>query len=344
MKKQKGIYLVPTKKQRFGLLYCDGENFKKLYSNSYAKELISIISTDSDAMQIVLSYVNQEPVIEKRYSPARAERIFTQNLQVVKIIRSINTILGLLLNAELSKIEKPSPDDRKGYEKAIDLQRKIYRDFGTAFQNAKVLANIYAELPCPLEEKPKHILEIDKQLLDHTFQETYYINRKNFLLLNLIHLNPNICLCQNCGELFVAKTKKKTLYCDRIQPDSNKTCSEIGPKNRAELQSTLFGFEDYGKAVERNYQRAKRTEEYYVKDKAAPPGATSGGAFLRPQTATNQLCGLCWARSGTYPIFYFARHGAKQGASGFLAAHRFNHQPDSQRETSTKRVAFPEVH
>ena len=287
MKKQKGIYLVPTKKQKFGLLYCDGEKFKKFYSNSYAKELVSIISTDSDAMQIALSYVNQEPVIEKRYSPARAERIFTQNLQAVKIIRSINTILGLLLNAELSKIEKPSPDDRKGYEKAIDLQRKIYRDFSAAFQNAKVLTSIYAELPCPLEEKPKHILEIDKQLLDHTFQETYYINRKkqtelgltkcyffdsaanylNFLLLNLIQLNPNICLCQNCGELFVAKTKKKTLYCDRIQPDSNKTCSEIGPKIRAELQSTLFGFEDYGKAVERNYQRAKRTEEYYVKDK-----------------------------------------------------------------------------
>ena len=258
---KKGLYLVPGKKQKFGLIYCDGENSKKLYKNSIAKELISLISTDSDAMQIALSYVNQEPMIEKRYSPARAERIFTQNLQVVKIVQSINTILGLLLNAELSKIEKPSPDDRRWYEKAIDLQRKIYRDFGTAFQNAKVLTNIY------VEEKPKHILEIDKQLLDHTFQETYYINRKkqtelgltkcyffdsaanylNFLLLNLIHLNPNICLCQNCGELFVAKTKKK--------------------KNRAELQSTLFGFEDYGKAVERNYQRAKRTEEYYVKDK-----------------------------------------------------------------------------
>ena len=286
---KKGLYLVPGKKQKFGLIYCDGENSKKLYKNSIAKELISLISTDSDAMQIALSYVNQEPMIEKRYSPARAERIFTQNLQVVKIVQSINTILGLLLNAELSKIEKPSPDDRRWYEKAIDLQRKIYRDFGTAFQNAKVLTNIYAELPCPIEEKPKHILEIGKQLLDNTFREAYYINSKkqtesdlgltkcyifdsaanylNFLLLNLIQLNPNICLCQNCGELFVAKTKKKTLYCDRIQLDDRKKCSEIGPKNRAELQSTLFGFEDYDKAVERNYQRAKRTAEYYVKDK-----------------------------------------------------------------------------
>ena len=248
------------------MLYCDGENCKKLFSNSYAKELISLISTDSDAMQLALSYVNQEPVIEKRYSPARAERIFTHNLQVVKIFRSINTILGLLLELELSKIEKPSPDDRRGYEKAIALQRKIFRDFGDAFQNAKVLTNICAELPCPLEEKPKHILEIDKQLLDNAFQETYYINRKkqtefdlgltkcyifdsaanylHFLILKLIQLNPNICLCQNCGELFVAKTKKKTLYCDRIQFDDGKKCSEIGPKIRAELQSSLFGFDE----------------------------------------------------------------------------------------------------
>lgn len=285
---KKGLYLVPGKKQKFGLIYCDGENFKKLYKSSFAKELISLISTDSDAMQVALSYVNQEPVIEKRYYPTRAERIYTQNVNVATIVKSINTFLGLLLEIELSKIEKPSPDNRRGYEKAIDLQREIYHDCGAAFQNAKVLTNIYAELLCPLEEKPKHILEIDKQLLDNTFQETYYIHRKkqtesdmgltkcyifdsaanylNFLLLNLIQSNPNICLCQNCGELFVAKTKKKTLYCDRVQPDSNKKCGEIGPKNRAELQSTLFGFEDYDKAVERNYQRAKRTAEHYVKD------------------------------------------------------------------------------
>ena len=285
---QKGLFLVPAEKQKFDLFYCDGESRQKLYSNTYAEELITLVSTDSNAVQIALSYVNLEPVIEKRHSPARAERIFSDNNQMVKIVSAINTVFGLLLDAELSKIEKPSPDDRRGYEKAIALQRKIFRDFGDAFQNAKVLTNIYAELPCPLEEKPKHILEIDKQLLDNAFQETYYINRKkqtefdlgltkcyifdsaanylHFLILKLIQLNPNICLCQNCGELFVAKTKKKTLYCDRIQPDDGKKCSEIGPKNRAELQSSLFGFDEYEKAVERNYQRAKRTEEKYVKD------------------------------------------------------------------------------
>ena len=91
-------------------------------------------------------------------------------------------------------------------------------------------------------------------------------NYLRFLLVQLIKCNPNICLCQNCNRLFVAKTKMRTFYCDRIQPDDGKKCSEIGPKKRAELQSTLFGFEDYDKAVERNYQRAKRTQEYNVKD------------------------------------------------------------------------------
>ena len=284
----KGLYLLPNGKDKFTLFYCNGKTKEKLYSSSYGQEIVDMADIDGDAIQIALSYVIKDRIVNKRFSSARAERIFTQNHQVALLIKRIDTTLGLLLETKLSKIEKPSPDDRRGYEEAVALQKKIYRDFGVAFQNAKVLTNIYAELPCPLDEKPKRILEIDAQLLDHTFQETYYINTKkqteinleltkcyifdsaanylNFLLLNLMQLNLNICLCQNCGELFVAKTKKKTLYCDRVQPDSNKKCNEIGPKNRAELQSTLFGFEDYNKAVERNYQRAKRTEDSYVKD------------------------------------------------------------------------------
>ena len=284
----KGLYLLPKGKDKFTLFYCDGKTKEKLYSSSYGQEIVDMADIDGDAIQIALSYVIKDRIVNKRFSSARAERIFTQNIQVALLIKRIDTTLGLLLETELSKIEKPSPDDRRGYEEAVALQRKIYHDFGFAFQNAKVLTNIYADLPCPLEEKPKRILEIDEQLLDNTFQETYYINKKkqaednlgltkcyifdsaanylNFLLLNLIRLNPNICLCQNCGELFVAKTKKKTLYCDRIHPDDGKKGSVIGPKKRAELQSTLFGFEDYDMAVDRNYQRAKRTEEEYVKD------------------------------------------------------------------------------
>ena len=284
----KGLYLLPKGKDRFTLFYCNGKTKEKLYSSSYGQELVDMADIDRDAIQIALSYVIKDRIVDKRFSSARAERIFTQNNQVALLIKRIDTTLGLLLETELSKIEKPSPDDRRGYEEAVALQRKIYHDFGVAFQNAKVLTNIYADLPCALNEKPCRIFEIDKTILAVSFSECYYpdnekltetdlaltktyyfdstANYLRFLLFQLIKCNPNICLCQNCNRLFVAKTKKRTFYCDRIQQDDGKKCSEIGPKKRAELQSTLFGFEDYDKAVERNYQRAKRTQEYYVKD------------------------------------------------------------------------------
>ena len=284
----KGLYLLPKGKDKFTLFYCNGKTKEKLYSSSYGQELVDMADIDGDAIQIALSYVIKDRIVNKRFSSARAERIFTQNNQVALLIKRIDTTLGLLLETELSEIETPSPNDRRGYEEAVALQRKIYHDFGVAFQNAKVLTNIYADLPCALNEKSCRIFEIDKTILAVSFSEcyfsdnekltetdlaltkTYYFdsaaNYLRFLLFQLIKCNPNICLCQNCNRLFVAKTKKRTLYCDRIQPDDGKKCSEIGPKNRAELQSTLFGFEDYDKAVERNYQRAKRTQEYYVKD------------------------------------------------------------------------------
>lgn len=49
----------------------------------------------------------------------------------------------------------------------------------------------------------------------------------HFLLLHFIAGQPNVALCQSCGRYFIPKTKKKTLYCDRILKD-DKTCREWG--------------------------------------------------------------------------------------------------------------------
>lgn len=281
-----GLNLLTRGKQKFTLIYRHGKTTTKLYSNCYAGELINLVRIDSDSIQVALSCVHNESVVNKRFSATRADRIFEENLQVVKIIKSINEVLGLLLETELSKIEKPSPDDRKGYEKAIESQRQIYREFEYAFQNAKVLTILYADFDCPLEEKPLKILKIDSRFLDNAFQELCFVNEEkteenkvvlskgylfesaanylNYLLVRLVLLNPNICTCQNCGRLFLAKTKKQTNYCSNKQPGSKKKCCEIGPKNRMKLQSTLFGFEDYDKAVERNYQRSIRSVHHHL--------------------------------------------------------------------------------
>lgn len=57
---------------------------------------------------------------------------------------------------------------------------------------------------------------------------TEYIN---ILFYTFVSNNPIVSVCQNCDKLFVPKTKKLTLYCDRVV-DNNSTCKQIGAKNK----------------------------------------------------------------------------------------------------------------
>lgn len=280
MLKKDGLYLLPIDNKNFKLYYCKHEQFQKLYENDFAGEVVDMMSIDSDAVQIAMGYIIKENVVNQRFSQTRAENFFTQNKQVAKIIEAIDTTLGLLIETELDLIKKPSPDDRRGYEDAIASQIEIYDRFACFFGNIKFLIYYYADLECDLSEKPKRIFEIDKSFYDAPFQEFYYndfecennfvlpfskgyyfdsaANYLTFLFLNTITLNSNICRCFNCKELFVAKTNKRTFYCDRMQTEDGKTCKQIGPPIRTQMQSELFGFKDYDMAVMRNYKRMER--------------------------------------------------------------------------------------
>ena len=44
----------------------------------------------------------------------------------------------------------------------------------------------------------------------------------------LLLSNPTVSVCRYCGRFFIPKTKKKTLYCDRIIRNG-KTCKQIAP-------------------------------------------------------------------------------------------------------------------
>ena len=76
----------------------------------------------------------------------------------------------------------------------------------------------------------------------------------------------------------------------------------------------------------------------------SPPGVQPDGVFFAYKPRQIGCVGFVGRGRVRTSTVSFARHGAKQGSSGFLVAHRVNHQSDSQRETSAKRVALAEVH
>ena len=82
----------------------------------------------------------------------------------------------------------------------------------------------------------------------------------HFLLLQFVSSYPAVAWCHCCGRYFIPKTKKKTLYCDRILKDG-KTCKEWGPvlKHRQKA-AQISVVEEFDRAKRRMYKRYERTE------------------------------------------------------------------------------------
>ena len=82
----------------------------------------------------------------------------------------------------------------------------------------------------------------------------------HFLLLQFVSSYPAVAWCHCCGRYFIPKTKKKTLYCDRILKDG-KTCKEWGPvlKHRQKAAQVSV-VEEFDRAKRRMYKRYERAE------------------------------------------------------------------------------------
>ena len=72
-------------------------------------------------------------------------------------------------------------------------------------------------------------------------EEQYYI----FLLQHFINSKSRISSCSYCGRYFSPRTRRKTIYCDRVVRDG-KTCKQIGPylkhKERAAANQVIREF------------------------------------------------------------------------------------------------------
>lgn len=81
-----------------------------------------------------------------------------------------------------------------------------------------------------------------------------------FLMIHFLANTPNVALCECCGRYFIPKTKKKTLYCDRVIKNG-KTCKELAPalkhKIHAENDAVIQAFDRARQKMYRRYERAK---------------------------------------------------------------------------------------
>ena len=82
-----------------------------------------------------------------------------------------------------------------------------------------------------------------------------------FLLIIYLNSNPNVAHCLFCRQYFIPKTRKTTLYCDRVLKNG-KTCKEVAPalkhKIAVDTDPVLKAFE---RTKQKMYKRYERTAD-----------------------------------------------------------------------------------
>ena len=102
-------------------------------------------------------------------------------------------------------------------------------------QFREVLEDLSLGIPLDFEDKYANLAQgalAQSYTFTNTLEMEYrFRSTKNyfqFLLMNYLHSEPNVAQCHSCGQYFIPKTRKTTLYCDRVMKDG-KTCKEIAP-------------------------------------------------------------------------------------------------------------------
>lgn len=194
------------------------------YSNSVNDEVIKIVTLDT--------------------LPLRRRMYFTQehlDYKYEHLKDNINEIIDLLLTqlpavSEIISDEYKLSDIEQCYDDLYNLFFLILSD-GSQLMELAILQNKCEDrysLP-RLENISEFNANIKVEYSYCTTNYCYIINSVteyiNILFYIFVSNNPIVSVCQNCDKLFVPKTKKLTLYCDRTT-NEHVTCKQIGAKNK----------------------------------------------------------------------------------------------------------------
>lgn len=194
------------------------------YSNTVNDEVIKIVTLDTISLR-------RRMCITQKHLDYKYEYL-KENIN--DIIEILSTQLPVV--AEIISDEYKLCDIERCYDDLYNLFFLILSD-GSQLMELAILQNECEDryaLP-KLECIPTFDANIKVDYSDCKTNYCYIINSVteyiNILFYIFVSNNPIISVCQNCDKLFVPKTKKLTLYCDRAT-NEHTTCKQIGAKNK----------------------------------------------------------------------------------------------------------------
>ncbi|MCM1284556.1 MAG: DUF6076 domain-containing protein [Acetobacter sp.] len=245
-----GLYIKFRNKNIIERVAVDNLDITELEPIDYRNELIALY--DYELPKLCENYT-----VDSAYD--FAEEILEKNI-----------VLGVLLKADINKYlihrklaDIYSPEELKSKLETVSIRMKLLpymknkvNKLFMCVMHKDILAGVLdISMHDAIEYKVTKTRSGDEVLFFDS-PESYY----EYLIFTFYLRDETVCECELCNRIFVPKTKKKTLYCDRVFKNG-KTCKQIGPtqkyKTIAENDIVLKTFEKEKnkmyKRMERNY-------------------------------------------------------------------------------------------
>lgn len=246
-------------------------------------ELIGELEYNMSHYETVVEHISEktEPLDGiGEYSENQVTSVFNTALDLADAVRENDLTSGVLLRAAINKLLDAKDDGTamfflvsmnnvvKAIREPMSTQYILYKylksrsesDTHEEWLRANILPEGYffrRDYPC---EIINYDLFTNEPKLSQVFFFDNYTDYFVFLFLKFAEQQRRVLECPCCGKLFVPKSNRAEVYCDRIIY-KGKTCKQVAPKLMMKYKKMHDDvLEEYERAKNRNYKRVERYE------------------------------------------------------------------------------------
>ena len=261
------------------------ENSAKIQTDriKISEELIGELEYDMSNYEVVLEHIIEEtePLDDiGAYSEEQFSAVSDAALELADGVRENDLTSGVLLRATVNKLLDFKDDGTAmclmitmsnivdALREPLNTQYILYKylksrsEFDT--HEEWLRRNILPEGYFFRRDYPCEIINYDLFTYELKLSQVFFFDNYTdyfvFLFLKFAEQQRRVLECPCCGKLFVPKSNRAEIYCDRVLVNG-KTCKQIAPKLARKLKQRNDPLlEEYEKAKNRNYKRVERYE------------------------------------------------------------------------------------
>ncbi len=214
------------------------------------------------------------------YSEDQLASVFNTAFDLADAVRENDLTSGVLLRAAINKLLDAKDDGTamffllsmnnvvEAIREPLSTQYILYKYLKSRSKfdthEEWLRTNILPEGYFFRRDYPCEIINYDLFTNEPKLSQVYFFDNYTdyfvFLFLKFAEQQRRVLECPCCGKLFVPKSNRAEIYCDRVLIDG-KTCKQIAPKLARKLKQRNDPLlEEYEKAKNRNYKRVERYE------------------------------------------------------------------------------------